>query len=257
MPDYVGHIFALTLPKLQRPNPGADYCSPTTPNRWNSALPARLPGRPSNEDRRRAALQGPVNGERRKVGLGQEAVESAASRLRHQPAFREDGRGTNARLSRDASVVKLTMGFGEVLFRDLGPSAVTLGPASEGAASAKRRLLHDDKTGACSRRSTRRSATMTDMNLSALWTRLRPSKRSAKASASATSAAVAGVSFLAAHDPGRIVDLGEHNKNVSAGPDPGSTVPFDRCAICIRSPKALRGSEISPAPCAIRPWERT
>jgi len=40
------------------------------------------------------------------------------------------------------------MGFGEVLFRDLGPSAVTLGPASEGAASAKRRLLHDDKTGA-------------------------------------------------------------------------------------------------------------
>lgn len=148
MPDYVGHIFALTLPKLQRPNPGADYCSPTTPNRWNSALPARLPGRPSNEDRRRAALQGPVNRERRKVGLGQEAVESAASRLRHQPAFREDGRGTNARLSRDASVVKLTMGFGEVLFRDLGPSAVTLGPASEGAASAKRRLLHDDKTGA-------------------------------------------------------------------------------------------------------------
>jgi len=30
----------------------------------------------------------------------------------------------------------------------LGPSAVTLEPASEGAPSAKRRPLHDDKTGA-------------------------------------------------------------------------------------------------------------
>src|SRR5208283_2629701 len=61
LPVYVSHIFALTLHRRSVPirAPIIVY-SPTTLNRWNSAPPSRLPGRPGNEDRRRAVVQDPV-----------------------------------------------------------------------------------------------------------------------------------------------------------------------------------------------------
>jgi hypothetical protein len=98
LPDYVGRIFALTPHHC-----GVPVRAPiivAQQRRTAGTPPCRHDCRLSNEDRRRAELQDPVNRERRKIGLGQEPVESATLRLRHQPAFREDGRGTNAARSR-------------------------------------------------------------------------------------------------------------------------------------------------------------